>query len=59
MENNLGSVECFQSSNPATGVEIGMVPNSTSDEVAQAVAAAKAAQSRNGWLARTASVEIM
>lgn len=40
----------FQSTNPATGEPLGRVPHSTVEDVAQAVAAARAAQP--GWAAR-------
>ncbi|OJU89666.1 MAG: aldehyde dehydrogenase [Burkholderiales bacterium 66-5] len=44
-----GSDRTFASYNPATGETLGMVPHSSDDQVAQAVAAAKAAQP--GWAA--------
>jgi len=44
------SAHSFESMNPATGEVLGLVPKSTPEQVAQAVAAAKAAQP--GWAAR-------
>ena len=44
------SPRSFESRNPATGETIGLVPHSSAEQVAQAVAAAKAAQP--GWAAR-------
>jgi len=38
------SVRTFESSNPATGEVLGLVPHSTAEQVAEAVAAARAAQ---------------
>src|SRR5689334_16707953 len=46
----VSSPESFESRNPATGEVLGLVPHSTPEQVAQAVAAAKAAQP--GWAAR-------
>lgn len=45
------SAELFESRNPATGEVLGLVAQSSADEVSLAVAAAKAAQP--GWAART------
>lgn len=39
----VASAELFESRNPATGETLGMVPQSSADEVDRAVAAAKAA----------------
>lgn len=47
------SAEYFHSANPATGEKLGLVPQSTEEEVALAVEAAKAAQP--AWAARTDS----
>lgn len=47
----VASAELFRSRNPATGETLGMVPQSSADEVERAVAAAKAAQP--GWAARS------
>ncbi|WP_397535587.1 aldehyde dehydrogenase family protein [Roseateles sp.] len=46
----VSSVNGFESKNPATGEVLGLVPNSSAEQVAQAVAAARAAQP--GWAAR-------
>ncbi|MBB3178688.1 aldehyde dehydrogenase family protein [Variovorax sp. Sphag1AA] len=46
----VGSARTFASKNPATGETLGLVPHSTSEQVAEAVAAARAAQP--GWAAR-------
>ncbi|RYF42086.1 MAG: aldehyde dehydrogenase family protein [Comamonadaceae bacterium] len=46
----VGSPTSFESLNPATGEVLGLVPHSTAEQVAQAVAAARAAQP--GWAAR-------
>ncbi|MDC8786387.1 aldehyde dehydrogenase family protein [Roseateles koreensis] len=47
----VASPSTFESLNPATGEVIGLVPQSTPEQVAQAVAAAKAAQP--AWAARS------
>lgn len=47
----VASAELFESRNPATGEVLGLVAQSSADEVSLAVAAAKAAQP--GWAART------
>lgn len=47
---SVASARTFESKNPATGETLGLVPHSTSEQVAQAVAAAKAAQP--AWAAR-------
>lgn len=44
------SASGFESKNPATGEVLGLVPHSSAEQVAQAVAAARAAQA--GWAAR-------
>lgn len=46
----VGSARTFESKNPATGEVLGLVPHSSAEQVAQAVAAAKAAQP--AWAAR-------
>lgn len=46
----VSSAHGFESKNPATGEVLGLVPNSSAEQVAQAVAAARAAQP--GWAAR-------
>ncbi len=46
----VNSARAFESKNPATGEALGLVPHSSADQVAQAVAAAKAAQP--AWAAR-------
>jgi acyl-CoA reductase-like NAD-dependent aldehyde dehydrogenase len=46
----VSSANGFESKNPATGEVLGLVPNSSAEQVAQAVAAARAAQP--GWAAR-------
>ncbi len=45
-----GAARTFESKNPATGETIGLVPHSSAEQVAAAVAAAKAAQP--GWAAK-------
>lgn len=47
----IASAELFESHNPATGKTLGLVPQSSADEVSRAVAAAKAAQPE--WAARS------
>lgn len=47
---SVASARTFESKNPATGETLGLVPHSTAEQVAQAVAAAKAAQP--AWAAR-------
>jgi len=46
----VGSTRTFASKNPATGETLGLVPHSTPEQVAEAVAAARAAQP--AWAAR-------
>ncbi|MCG3190066.1 MAG: Phenylacetaldehyde dehydrogenase [Burkholderiaceae bacterium] len=46
----VGSARTFESKNPATGEVLGLVPHSSAEQVAQAVAAAKKAQP--AWAAR-------
>jgi len=46
----VGAPRIFESKNPATGETLGLIPCSTAEQVAQAVAAAKAAQP--AWAAR-------
>ncbi len=48
--NGVDSPRSFESRNPATGETLGLVPHSTAEQVAQAVAAARAAQP--AWAAR-------
>lgn len=47
---SVASARTFESKNPATGETLGLVPHSTTEQVTQAVAAAKAAQP--AWAAR-------
>ncbi len=47
---SVGSARTFESKNPATGEVLGLVPHSSAEQVAEAVAAAKAAQP--AWAAR-------